>query len=89
MAAGLPTVATLIGGCREVVRDGITGRLVTPGDPADLLAALTWLLDPAFGPERRAQMGAAGRAVVQSEFTQDVQIERLLTLYHQLCPAAF
>ena len=88
MAAGLPAVATAIGGCREVVRDGVTGRLVTPGDPAALLAALTWLLDPALGPERRVQMGAAGRAVVQSEFTQDVQIERLLTLYHQLCPAA-
>ena len=89
MAAGLPAVATAIGGCREVVRNGITGRLVMPGDPAALLEALTWLLDPVFGPERRAQMGAAGRAVVQNEFTQDVQIERLLTLYHQLCPAAY
>ena len=89
MAAGLPTIATAIGGCREVVRDGITGRLVPPGDPAALLAALTWLLDPVFGPERRAKMGAAGRAVVQSEFSQDVQIERLLTLYRELCPVPF
>lgn len=88
MAAGLPAVATAIGGCREVVRDGLTGRLVTPGDPAALLEALVWLLDPLCGPERRAEMGAAGRAVVQSEFTQDVQIERLLTLYRELCPVA-
>ncbi len=88
MAAGLPTVATAIGGCREVVRDGITGRLVTPGDPILLLEALTWLLEPELGPERRAEMGAAGRAVVQSEFTQDVQIERLLTLYRELCPVS-
>lgn len=88
MAAGLPTVATGIGGCREVVRDGLTGRLVKPGDPDALLAALTWLLDPACGPERRAEMGAAGRAVVQNEFTQDVQIERLLTLYRELCPVS-
>ncbi len=89
MAAGLPAVATAIGGCREVVRGGVTGRLVTPGDPSALLDALAWLLDPVSGPERRAQMGAAGRAVVQNEFTQDLQIERLLTLYHQLCPAAY
>lgn len=88
MATGLPAVATAIGGCREVVRDGLTGRLVTPGDPDALLEALTWLLDPALGPERRAEMGAAGRAVVQSEFTQDVQIERLLTLYRELCPVS-
>jgi len=88
MAAGLPTVATAIGGCREVVRDGLTGKLVAPGDSNALAEALTWLLDPALGPERRAEMGAAGRAVVQNEFTQDVQIERLLTLYRELCPVS-
>ena len=88
MAAGLPAVATSIGGCREVVRGGVTGRLVTPGDAGALLDALTWVLDPTLGPERRAEMGAAGRLVVESEFTQELQIERLLTLYRELCPVS-
>ena len=52
MAAGLPTVATDIGGCREVVRDGSTGFLVPPGNAEALLAALSTLLDPALGPTR-------------------------------------
>lgn len=88
MATGLPAVATAIGGCREVVRDGLTGTLVAPGDASALWEALACLLDPAFGPERRAKMGAAGRAVVQNEYTQGVQIERLLTLYRELCPVS-
>ena len=86
MAAGLPTVATDIGGCREVVRDGSTGLLVPPGNADALLAALNALLDPALGPTRRAEMGAAGRALVQDEFSQALQISRLRALYDEICP---
>jgi len=86
MAAGLPTVATAIGGCREVVRDGVTGRLVAPGDLDALSGALRELLDPAFGQERRAEMGGAGFRVVRSEFSQELQIKRLLALYREICP---
>jgi len=85
MAAGLPTVATDIGGCREVVRDGVTGLLVPPGDTPALVAALLRLLDPTDGEELRTQMGRAGRKVVEQEYAQDVQIDRLLTLYRALC----
>ena len=41
MAAGLPTVATDIGGCREVVRHDVTGLLTPPGDSAALTRALS------------------------------------------------
>lgn len=88
MAAGLPTVATDIGGCRAVVQDGITGFLVPPGNSEALLAALNSLLDPAVGPMRRAQMGGAGRALVQSEFSQALQISRLRALYREICPVS-
>ena len=88
MAAGLPTVATDIGGCREVVRGGSTGFLVPPGNAEALLAALTTLLDPALGPTRRAEMGAAGRALVQAEFSQALQISRLRALYREICPVS-
>jgi glycosyltransferase involved in cell wall biosynthesis len=47
MAAGLPVVATDVGGSPEVVRDGVTGLIVPPEDPASLARALITLLgDP-------------------------------------------
>ena len=86
MAAGLPTVATGIGGCREVVRDGVTGLLVPPGDAPALTDALLWLLDPAEGPARRKAMGEAGRRVVFENFARDRQIDLLQALYQKICP---
>lgn len=55
MAVGTPVVATRVGGLAEVVDDGVTGRLVEPGDPAALAAAALEVL------AHREAMGAAGR----------------------------
>jgi glycosyltransferase involved in cell wall biosynthesis len=55
MAAGTPVVATRVGGLAEVVADGVTGRLVEPGDPAGLAAAVLEVLAD------REHMGAAAR----------------------------
>jgi glycosyltransferase involved in cell wall biosynthesis len=55
MNAGTPVVATRVGGLAEVVDDGVTGRLVEPGDPAALAAAVADVL------VHREAMGAAGR----------------------------
>lgn len=55
MNAGTPVVATRVGGLPEVVDDGVTGRLVEPGDPEALAAAVLDVLS------RREEMGAAGR----------------------------
>jgi glycosyltransferase involved in cell wall biosynthesis len=87
MAAGLPTIATAVGGCREVVRDGETGLLVPPGDAPALAGALLWLLDPAQGAARRAALGRAGRRVVEREFSRERQVTLLQALYGALCPA--
>jgi glycosyltransferase involved in cell wall biosynthesis len=86
MAAGLPTVATAIGGCREVVRDGLTGRLVSLGDSSALNEALLWLLDDAAGPARRQAWGEAGREVVADNFSRTRQLDLLQALYQELCP---
>lgn len=56
MNAGTPVVATRVGGLPEVVDDGVTGRLVEPGDPAALAAAVLEVL------ARREEMGAAASA---------------------------
>ena len=59
MAAGLPVVATDVGGVAEAVLDGETGILVPPADPEALAAALERLVDDV---ELRHHLGAAGRA---------------------------
>ena len=55
MAVGTPVVATRVDGLPEVVRDGVTGRLVAPGDPDAIAAAVLEVL------ARRDEMGAAAR----------------------------
>jgi glycosyltransferase involved in cell wall biosynthesis len=65
LAAGVPVVATRIAGVAELVEDGVSGRLVPPGDVVALRAALAEVLGDA---EMRARMGAAGRAKVLGEF---------------------
>lgn len=88
MAAGLPTIATDIGGCREIVQDGATGFLVAPGNPAALSSALYQLLDSANGPLKRAEMGRLGRDYVEANFSRDRQVQRLLALYEKLSTTA-
>lgn len=58
MLAGKPVVATRGGGAPEIVDDGVTGRLITPGDPQALAAAVRELLDDSAVRER---MGESGR----------------------------
>jgi glycosyltransferase involved in cell wall biosynthesis len=70
MAAGTPVVATRVGGLAEVVADGETGRLVTPGRPDELAAAVLEVLG------RREQMGAAARAHAQ-RFGADAYADRV------------
>lgn len=59
MAAGVPVVATRVGGVPEVVRDGETGALVPPDDPEALAAALGAMLADAGLRERFAREGRA------------------------------
>lgn len=64
-AAGVPAVASAVGGVPEVVADGSSGLLVPPGDPAALAAAVTRLL---CDDGRRAAMGQAARALAERRF---------------------
>ena len=59
MAAGVPVVASDIAGYREVVRDGVDGLLVPPGDPNALAAAIRRVLSE---PQLAATLRAAGRS---------------------------
>ena len=73
MAVGTPVVATRVGGLAEVVDDGVTGRLVAPGDPAALARAVLEVLD------RRDAMGAAARVHAQ-RFGADAYADRVEAL---------
>jgi glycosyltransferase involved in cell wall biosynthesis len=65
MRAGVPVVATASGGIGDVVRDGVTGRLVPPGDPRALADAVTGLLRDPAAAEGLAQ---AARADVDARY---------------------
>ena len=55
MAVGTPVVATRVDGLPEVVSDGVTGRLVAPGDPDAIATAVLEVL------ARASEMGTAAR----------------------------
>jgi glycosyltransferase involved in cell wall biosynthesis len=80
-ACGRAIVAGDVEGCRAFVQDGVQGLLVPPRDPAALAAALARLLDD---PALRARLGAAARARVLAEFTEDAVNARFLALYRDL-----
>lgn len=81
MAAGVPAVASAVGGNGEIVRDGIDGRLFASDDEAGLAACLVELCGDA---NRRARFGAAARERVQSTFDIRRMIERYEQLYERV-----
>lgn len=78
MAAGLPVVATRVGGLAEAVVPGETGTLVPPGEPEPLAAALGALLE---APELRAAFGAAGRRRAEARFSVSAMASAYRALY--------
>jgi glycosyltransferase involved in cell wall biosynthesis len=78
MAAGLPVVATRVGGTPEIV-DASCGRLVPSRDPDALAATLTALAQDA--PLRLA-LGREARARVEQRFTLDRMVREYRDLYH-------
>jgi glycosyltransferase involved in cell wall biosynthesis len=81
MACGVPVVATTGGALPEVVgRDGEAGRLVPPGDPSALAAALEAVL----ADDQRGRLGAAGRQRVLERFTWRACAARTVEHYHSV-----
>jgi glycosyltransferase involved in cell wall biosynthesis len=78
MAAGLPVVATSVGGIPELVTDGRTGRLVPPGDPSALAQALVDLLDH---PGHAAELGRAARARIERTASFERMVADFESLY--------
>ncbi|HET7341421.1 MAG TPA: glycosyltransferase [Methylomirabilota bacterium] len=81
LAVGTPVVATDVGGSRELIRDGDTGRLVAAGDPAALAGAI---LDVLGDRERARAMARRGQALVRERHSLDAVMRRTTAVYEAL-----
>ena len=77
LAAGVPVVATAVDGTPEVIRPGINGDLVPPGDPAALARAVVAIL----ADDQRRQSMAAAAADGLDDFGRDHMVRKLEELY--------
>ena len=80
-ACGRAIVATDVPGCREVVIPGVTGYLIPLNDPVALAEKLERL---AANPDLRAQMGQAGRRLIEEKFSEEYVNEEILSIYRKL-----
>jgi glycosyltransferase involved in cell wall biosynthesis len=84
MMCGKPLVCTRVGGNPEVVRDGVTGVLIEPGDIAQLAATIDRLLADAALAKR---MGSEARAAARA-FTSAQMARQHMVLYDRVCQGA-
>lgn len=80
MAAGLPVVATAVGGSIELVEDGVTGVLVPPKEPGALADALLRILRD---PDLSRRMGRAGQERACTHFSFERVLLELNELYQE------
>jgi glycosyltransferase involved in cell wall biosynthesis len=84
MAAGLPVVATRVGGLADLIDDGEHGILVPPGDAAAIERAIGRMLED---PEARVTMGRRAQDRQRADFDLDVMVQRVSDLYEELFAA--
>ena len=81
MRAGLPVIASLVGGVAEAVEDGETGFTVTRGDAGAVRERIRQLL---ANPRLRAQMGRKGRKQYEQQFTLTRTVQQTLAIYQEV-----
>ncbi len=81
MAMGKPVIGTIVGGVPDIIRDGVNGLLVPPGDERALSRALVKYID---SPGLAAKLALEGRRTVEQEFSESVMGERFEALFRTL-----
>jgi len=80
LATGVPVVASDVGGIPDIIKQGITGRLVPPKDAAALARAIRETLDQ---PEQTRAMTAAGLDLIRRDHSLEKMLDRLEVIYRQ------
>jgi len=81
MAAGLPVIATAVGGLPEVVTDGENGLLIPPKDPEALALALARLLDD---PDLAKKLGKNAQRHVEAHYSMECLGREINEIYEEL-----
>lgn len=81
MAAGVPVIATRVGGIPQLVEHGITGLLIPPRDLNGFVSSLRILL---ANPSKAAQMGTAAHQAIKSNYSCVERANELMGVYKQL-----
>ncbi|HEU4709593.1 MAG TPA: glycosyltransferase [Methylophilaceae bacterium] len=79
-ACGLPVIASRLGAMAELVQEGRTGLLFTPGDAADLAEKLRWADSH---PAIMRDMGEAARREYESHYTSQTNFRQLMQIYQE------
>jgi glycosyltransferase involved in cell wall biosynthesis len=78
MSQGTPVITTNIGGQAELVKNGVNGLLVKPGDPEDLAEKICNILND---KELAREMGENGIKIVEENYTPEKHLRRLIEIY--------
>lgn len=81
-AYGKPVLASRIGGNPELVRDGESGRLFTPGNVEELASAMRSMWANRDG---LVMMGKRGRSLIEQDFAQEKRLTNMLEIYRDVC----
>lgn len=81
MSGGLPVVATRVGGNAELVREGLTGTLVTAGEPDAMAEAIEQYYR---NPDLCSEQGRAARQQIEENFSMAAMIDGYLAVYDKV-----
>ena len=81
MSAGVPVIATAVGGVPEIMEDGVTGLIVPPRQARMMAEGLARLLRD---ESLRKKLGAAGRDHISRDFTPEAYVSSLANFYKQV-----
>lgn len=79
-SCGTPVIVSRLGAMAEIVEDGKTGLLFTPGDAEDLAAKVEWAWNH---PAEMAEMGKAARREYEEKYTAERNYQMLMEIYQK------
>ena len=80
MAAGVPAIATAVGGVPDVIEDGVSGALIPPRQPEELADAI---VQAVLQPEQAQRMAARARLMVRDRFDSARLVQEVEAIYRQ------